>query len=840
MRFALCLFLMGVALAACAAPTAQVNLPSPAATRSPESTSVPALAAPAVLIQFKLLDLPGEGRSPVALVQLGQDIYVANRSSDNVAVVQDDAARAYIPIGASPSAIVADLNGNRIYAGTYETPTLYLIENQQVTNQVATGGRINALALDGDDLYVALDNDAIIERYDASTLEKQDELQLSEGFGVSDIAVDKPRNRLYAAIYGKIIALDLAAFRERLTFTVPALYSTFAVNPADGSIWAGGYDGESSRSFVVGFKPDGEEIARLYGGGDLKATVFDNANRLYVLDRYNNKVNVIETPQARLVATIDVNEAPTDAVWDAERNRLVVANQDNDNLSLIDVKTLQVAQVVPLASLITALASDPARSRVYAASGSTNSVYVIEDDKVVDKVKTGSYPVDLALDPTADRVYAASRADGRLTVFDPDTLDIQASEFITTYLSTVAVDPVNRKLFAGSVELDPATLKPVATFYAQGFTLNSLTDVVYERVNPALKKLYGFASNGVPGSNSRITLYRFAYDDLSQSQYLGSKNGGNSTALAIDPSTNTVFVANTHPLAFTHGLDVFDGADTLLESIPLAAQTTAMAVNPATHHLFLAHARSYQPYPQSQPAPDDTIEILDTRTLGRVATLNVRDPWRMTLMDDKVYVASYADGTITVLGDAPTAQPPAPTPTLTPSPYPTWTPILPRTPGGTPPAAAAPPCPALPAEPFRALWEAQAAALGCPTGPAERAAFAVQTFRDGYMFDDLRNLNAKKIYALFPDGTFQVLEDTWREGDPARPCNEIPVPPGQFHPQRGFGKVWCEHPEIRDELPGAVANEAAVELLVQAFAHGMMWANTPRGIVILFDNGTWE
>jgi DNA-binding beta-propeller fold protein YncE len=813
--------------------------PQPTSTESP-ATQVAALDAPAVIGKIALFDLPGEGRGPAALARLGSEFYVANRDTKNLAVVQNDKAVAYITLGLTPSALVADSTRNRIYAGTSETPTLLAIENRKITNQVAADGRINALAVQGDDLYVALDNDPIIERFDAATLKKKAELRLSQGFSVGSLVVDAPRKRLYAGQYGRIVALDLENFRELFALDVPYLIAQFAVNPKDGSIWSGAYDEASSRAYVVGYTPEGKQIARLFVGADLTAAAFDDANKLYVLDRYNNQLYVVSTPGAELAATIPMNEAPSAALYDAARKVVLVSNSDSDNLAVVNVSTQRVVNIIPLAPNITALVSNPQRRRVYAASGSTNSVFVIENDKVVGQVPTGNNPVDLAIDPAANRLYVAASGDGTLTVIDEASFGIRATEFITRFLSTVAADAVNKKLFAGSYQLDPETLKPQATFFAKGLTLNSQTVPQYERVNPALQKIYAVASNGVPGSNSRLTLFRFLYDDLNDSSLLGSKNGGNTTALAIDPTTNNLYATNTHPLAYTHGLDVFDAQDNLVQSLALASRTSALVVNPETHHLFLAHALTYQPIAR-EPAPrDDTVEILDTRTLGIVATVNVPNaPWRMTLLDNKIYVASLHDGTLTIIGDAATQKPPAPTPTLTLTPFPTWTPA-PNAPATPTAASVSVQCSFGPPVPFAELWLKYTTELGCPTDVAEQGNFAVQTFKDGFMFDDLRDPHAQKIYVLFPDQTYAVFADTWREGDPERPCNEIKIPEGRIHPKRGFGKVWCEHPEVQAKMPGAVADESGITLTVQNFEHGMMWANTPQGVITLFENGTWR
>lgn len=54
-------------------------------------------------------------------------------------------------------------------------------------------------------------------------------------------------------------------------------------------------------------------------------------------------------------------------------------------------------------------------------------------------------------------------------------------------------------------------------------------------------------------------------------------------------------------------------------------------------------------------------------------------------------------------------------------------------------------------------------------------------------------------------------------------------PPGRYEPQRGFGKVWRDFPEVREALGWATLPEAAHTATVQPFysavdAHtGLVW-----------------
>ena len=825
---------------------------TPSPTTAPSATPFPATQAavptqpaqmlyPSVVGEISLFDIPGEGRAPDALALLGDTAYAANRETENLAVIQNARVTKFIALEKAPTAITADSARNRIYAGTAETPTLYVIENEKITKQFAVQGPINALVVSGDVLYVALDNDPIIERYDAGTLTKRDEIKLSQGFAVYALQVDAAHNRLYASSYGKIVALDLEKFQELFTLSVPYLTATFALNPKDGSIWSSAYDETNSREYLVGFALDGKEIARMPLGSDLTAVTFDDADNLYALDRYENKLYVVHTPDTQLAATIALNETPSGAVFDHQHSQVFVANSYSDNVSVIDAAALRVVNTIPLAPLVTALVSNPQRNRVYAASGSTNAVIVVENDTVIGQIAVGNHPADIARDAATNLLYVVSEADGVMTVIDEATLEIRASKFITRALSTTAIDSENKKLFAGNLVLDPETLEPQATVMAKGLTLDSLTMPRFERANPALRKLYAIASNGVPGSNARMTLFRFLYDALDDSKMLGSRNNGNTSAFAIDPTTNNVFATSTHPLAYTHGLDVFDAQDNLVQSLALNSRTFDVEINPETHHVFLSHALTYAPPGRALPPQDDTVQILDTRTLGQVMTVPVPNaPQYMTRSGKNIYVSSLRDGALTIIQDNPTQKPPAPTPTLTPTPFPTWTPApdMPATP--TAASGMIVTCSFGPPVPFAELWLKYTNELGCPTDVAAEGNFAIQTFKNGVMYDDVREEYAKKIYVLFPDHTYEVYPDFFREGGKDAICPEKKLSGGLMHPIRGFGTLWCNSPELQSKMPGAVAPEKGISLKVQDFEHGMMWANTPQGVITFFENGTWR
>ncbi|HNP73961.1 MAG TPA: hypothetical protein PKK15_22785 [Kouleothrix sp.] len=124
-------------------------------------------------------------------------------------------------------------------------------------------------------------------------------------------------------------------------------------------------------------------------------------------------------------------------------------------------------------------------------------------------------------------------------------------------------------------------------------------------------------------------------------------------------------------------------------------------------------------------------------------------------------------------------------------------------------------------------------ALGCPQPAIQGAPGAVQPFEHGSMLWVDLGAQGRKIYVLPPrpegaDATltpirFQVFDDTWAEG---QPVNAGLTPPGSLlEPQRGFGKVWREHPEVRARLGWAFAPESPAAADYQPWSGGgaLLW-----------------
>lgn len=136
--------------------------------------------------------------------------------------------------------------------------------------------------------------------------------------------------------------------------------------------------------------------------------------------------------------------------------------------------------------------------------------------------------------------------------------------------------------------------------------------------------------------------------------------------------------------------------------------------------------------------------------------------------------------------------------------------------------------------------------MGCAVDAAHTEPVGFNEFGPGPEFDRFMLWISweSQIYALLPEGTWQVYEDTWTEEQPAFACNPLGGEPASPPlPRRGFGKVWCEHEELQEQMGTIEVEERLCQHTVtQEFEHGRLIACFEDATIRyyhLFSDGTW-
>ncbi|MFN3763455.1 MAG: hypothetical protein ACK4WK_09690, partial [Anaerolineae bacterium] len=144
-------------------------------------------------------------------------------------------------------------------------------------------------------------------------------------------------------------------------------------------------------------------------------------------------------------------------------------------------------------------------------------------------------------------------------------------------------------------------------------------------------------------------------------------------------------------------------------------------------------------------------------------------------------------------------------------------------------------CPAV-GGPFAALWQQYQDRLGCAVNNAHTTWMAQEHFEWGQMF---WREDTDRIAVLYGNGSWALYRDIWNEGDPEYSCPEIAPSQCPPTPRRGFGKIWCTYPAVRQGLGRATDYERGFHGTVQDFDRGSILRTDTGETVVMFGDGSW-
>lgn len=282
-------------------------------------------------------------------------------------------------------------------------------------------------------------------------------------------------------------------------------------------------------------------------------------------------------------------------------------------------------------------------NRLYVVSA--EGIAAVEPDRLVAAtVAPGVSAQAIAASP--DRLYAAT-SDG-LTVLDAATQRTIATIPLSDRPLTVAVNPGRGRVYAGTAILDAATNQVVGRLQPQATASKAAITPLLLQASPASGRVYALGWNGVSGSNSGQTIYVLDGESGAQIATVGAHS---TTAFALDDAHQRLYAVATHPISQRSVLKVY-AADDLRELASVDLKGTryeGLAVNPATGHVFLAHAGGDS---AGTSGLANTLTVLDTNTYAIVATLTGGDdPGPLAIVGDRLYALNRGDGSLSVIQD---------------------------------------------------------------------------------------------------------------------------------------------------------------------------------------------
>jgi YVTN family beta-propeller protein len=500
-------------------------------------------------------------------------------------------------IDADPIAI--NPNTNLIYVANQYSDTVSVIDGgtNSVVTDVTVARRPNDLAVNTDTnmIYVANHDANRVSVINGSTNTVIKTLTLGsyphDMRGPVDIAVNHHTNIIYVTNENanRVSVID-GSTHSILKTILGSTPSAVDVNPATNIVYVANWlddtvsviDG-STHSILMGkislegFDQAGTSSDAIkVGDSPTDVDINPNTNKIYVANQDSNTISVIDGNSDSVINTIRVGRRPADLAFDSDTNYLYVVNSGSNTTSVIDTITDSVIDIIPMGSKPVGIAVDPIERWVYVADIGSNSIYQIDGatHRTEENFTVGYSPVDIALDQNTQMLY--------VTNLGREDQSLGSVSVISTSIGEV----VNNFTIGGDIENEEDSI-PTA------LAINSDTNMVYV----------------ADWFNDIVSVI----DDYTDSIIANITAGIGPSSIAVNPKTNMIYVVNNG----SNTVSIINGStNSVVDDIPVGRYPVSIDVNPNTNLIYVANHAS------------DTVSIINGSTNSVVAgiTYNINPP----------------------------------------------------------------------------------------------------------------------------------------------------------------------------------------------------------------------
>ncbi|KNY19756.1 YncE family protein [Methylobacterium sp. ARG-1] len=208
-----------------------------------------------------------------------------------------------------------------------------------------------------------------------------------------------------------VIAPDGAMRR----WPVPGQPFGLAADPDGRALYVGDWSGNRVLRLSA---ETGAVEAEVAVGRDPAGLAVGVNGRLYVAERENRSVGVVDTARMARIAGIPVGDGPFALAYDPVRDRVYVANVRSNDLTVIDAGALNPAATVPVGASPYGVAIGPDGRRVVVTNQHAGTVSIVDAEAltVVATVPVGRYPEGVAI--LGGRAYVANWFSDDVSVID--------------------------------------------------------------------------------------------------------------------------------------------------------------------------------------------------------------------------------------------------------------------------------------------------------------------------------------------------------------------------------------------------------------------------------------
>lgn len=201
------------------------------------------------------------------------------------------------------------------------------------------------------------------------------------------------------------------------------------------------------------------------GDDPLEVAVSPDGDHVYVTSLLDGAVSVIDT-ETDSVTTIAVGNGPRGVAVSPDGDTAYVTNLGDGTVSVIDTASNTVTSTIAVGDGPGLVAVSPDGDTAYVANLGDETVSVIdtETNSVTKTIAVGELPAGVAVSPDGDRVYVAN-SDGTMSVIDTETNTVTATIAVGGGPRGVAVSPNGTRAYVtnDAVTIDGDTVTVIDT-----------------------------------------------------------------------------------------------------------------------------------------------------------------------------------------------------------------------------------------------------------------------------------------------------------------------------------------------------------------------------------------
>ena len=498
---------------------------------------------------------------------------------------------------------------------------------------------------------------------------KRSDIRLSEGTEAfpDDTSVNENTNMIYVIIHPRsqndpsIKVVDCTKYDKFEENITEKGASKLAIDPKTNMIYVANtgsntisvIQDDASNNFLVFLKrlllikTNLHIVKSIPVGNQPKAIAIDpasNTNKIYVANTNSNSVSVIDGDS---VKSIPVGNQPNALAINPTTNKIYVANTGSDNVSVIDGFTSKVIKSITVGKAPFAISIDEKTKKVYVVNRDSNTLSIIDGygntNNVLCTIPVGKAPIDIAVDniaiynnPENNRsyIYVANAGSETVSMIDGKTNNVIRTIPLEVSPRSISIDRQSDMLYINSLDLSFGGILEVRNNFVPDYPkyVQVGNDPQHLAINPTTNKIY--VAN--TGSDSVSVIDGKTKNVTSVIEVKGKQPIG----IAVNPTTNKIYVANTGSDSVSVIKD--DGSNLHnITNLKVGIKPNAIAVNPTTNKIYVANTGS----DSVSVIKDDGSNIAIRNVLvGKNLSNLVINP-----TTNKIYVANTNANSVTVI-----------------------------------------------------------------------------------------------------------------------------------------------------------------------------------------------